>query len=341
MQEIELFVPGRLSLLGGLSDLKSPYLSINKELTPGTAIACGINKGIYAKVSKSENIYFEMNGKNISWELDKEKLLQEAKSGSFYSYLVGTIYYIIEKYEQVKGITIKITKMDLPIKKGLASSAAICVLIAKAYNELYNLNLSIEKIKEIAYEGEHIALSQCGRLDQICALGKSLVKIDFYENTSKTTEIKVKKELNFVIADLNGKKNTKKIMRDLNNCFPFMENENQKVVYEMMGEKNRVLVENAKRYIENGDIISLGKTLNEAQILIDNMSIVCSEFKAPILHKTLNDEYIKSLSYGGKGIGSGGDGSIQILAKDKKSQELLIDYFKNTLKMEAFKVDIK
>ncbi len=341
MHEIELFVSGRLSLLGGLSDLKSPYLSINKELKPGMAIACGINKGIYAKVHKSENVKFEMNEKHYEWKKDKEELLKEARSGSFCSYLAGTICYIMENYEDISGITVKITKMDLPIKKGLSSSAAICVLMAKAYNELYNLKLSVEEIKEIAYEGEHIALSQCGRLDQVCALGNSLVKIDFYENTTSTTEIKVKEELNFVIADLKGKKDTKKIMKELNACFPFMKDEKQKVVYEMMGDKNEILVEKAKKYIENGNKVALGKVLNEAQLLIDKMSIVCSEFKAPLLHKTLTDKYIKSLSYGGKGIGSGGDGSIQILAKDKKSQKLLVEYLNNTLKMEAFEVDIK
>ena len=32
MEKIELFVPGRLGIIGEISDLVSPYLSINKEL---------------------------------------------------------------------------------------------------------------------------------------------------------------------------------------------------------------------------------------------------------------------------------------------------------------------
>lgn len=340
MEKLDLFVPGRLSLLGGLSDLASPYLSINKELKHGMAIACGINKGIYATVSKSEFLEFKMEDKEIKHLMNEEDLLKEAQSGSFYSYIAGTVLYVMQKCN-VKGLKINVNKMDLPIKKGLSSSAAICVLIVKAFNELYNLSLTIDEIREFAYEGEHLALSKCGRLDQVCALGESLVKIDFYENYATTEEIKVKEELNMVVADLKAQKDTRKIMNDLNNCFPFVKNENQKAVHEMMGIKNQKLVKEAQICIENGNKERLGKILQEAQLLIDNMKVVCSEFNAPILHKTLSDQYIKSLSYGGKGIGSGGDGSIQILAKDKQSQQLLIDYINNTLKMEAFGVDIK
>lgn len=340
MEEIELFVPGRLSLLGGLSDLVSPYLSLNKELKHGMAIACGINKGIYATVSKCKNIEFKMQEKEINLPLVKEVIKKEAQSSSFYSYIAGTVLYMLENYN-VEGLKIIITKMDLPIKKGLSSSAAICVLIVKAYNELYKLNLSIDEIREAAYEGEHLALSKCGRLDQVCALGKNLVKIDFFENCATTQTIEVKEELNMIIADLKAHKDTRKIMNDLNNCFPFIKNEEQKAVHEMMGEKNQKLVIEAKECIENGNKKRLGEILNEAQILIDNMNVVCSEFNAPILHKTLSDQYIKELSYGGKGIGSGGDGSVQILAKNKECQKQLIEYINNTLKMEAFGVDIK
>jgi hypothetical protein len=52
------------------------------------------------------------------------------------------------------------------------------------------------------------------------------------------------------------------------------------------------------------------------------------ELAAPVLHSFLNDEKIKSLAYGGKGVGSQGDGSVQFLAKDAPSQEALCGYLK-------------
>lgn len=340
MKQMELFVSGRISLLGGLSDLVSPYLSENKQLIPGCAIASGIENGIYAKVSKSDKLEFEMEEKRLSIEMNNKDLEQEIEINPFYSYICGVALCMKQKYN-VEGIKVIVTKMDLPIKKGLASSAAICVLVTRAFNKLYDLNLTIDEERELAYEAEHLAGSTCGRLDQVCASGKKLYKITFYENHTDLQEIKVKKEIHMVVADLNGKKDTKRIMTDLNKCFPNPHNENEKLVHEMVGIKNKELVDEAQKCIETGNIPRLGEILKEAQILIDRTSVVCKELEAKILHKVLDDETIKRLSYGGKGIGSGGDGSVQILAKNKEAQKELMEYFNTKLKMNAFTINLK
>ena len=340
MEYIELFVPGRLSLLGGLSDLVSPYLSLNNKLIPGCAIATPIDKGIYAIVKKDKNLIFNMDEKKLNIEMNEKNLKKEIDDNTFYSYICGVALYIKKKYE-VEGLNIQITKMDLPIKKGLSSSAAISILITKAFNKLYNLNLSEYEIKEIAYEGEHLAGSKCGRLDQETVTQDGLVRITFYENYSESKTVFVKEEINMVVADLNSKKNTSKIMRDFNNCFPYAKDKKQKTVHDMVGIKNMKLVDKAAKYIQKGNKRKLGKVLNKIQKLIDRTYVVCDELKAPKLHEVLKDKNIQKLSYGGKGVGSGGDGSVQILAKDRKAQYELLKYFKEKLKMEAFEINIK
>jgi UTP-glucose-1-phosphate uridylyltransferase len=52
------------------------------------------------------------------------------------------------------------------------------------------------------------------------------------------------------------------------------------------------------------------------------------QLSAPKLHRFLQDENIKRLSYGGKGVGSQGDGAIQFLAKDALTQKQLTEYLK-------------
>lgn len=339
MKTIKLFVPGRVSLLGGLSDLVSPYLGQNKNLIPGTAISVCINKGIYATVSKSEFLEFEMENRKLKINMNENELEEQIKHNTFYSYICGVVLCMKKKYK-INGIKIKITKMDLPMKKGLASSAAICVLTVKAFNQLYNLKLTKEQEKELAYQGEHLAGSECGRLDQLSVSEEKMQKITFFENHAEAEEIKIKEKLNMVIADLKAFKDTKKILTDLSGCFPFPHNKEEEIVHEILGLKNKELVEEAKRCIENGDKPQLGQVLSEAQKLLDRASIVCDELEAKVLHKVLEDEIIKKYSYGGKGIGSGGDGSVQILAKDKQAQSILIEYFNNELKMEAFGVDL-
>ena len=72
---------------------------------------------------------------------EHQELKRVAKSGSFSAIVAGVASYMLEWYK-VGGVRIRITKMTLPMKSGLSSSAAICVLVARAFNLLYNLNLN-------------------------------------------------------------------------------------------------------------------------------------------------------------------------------------------------------
>ena len=92
--------------------------------------------------------------------------------------IAGVAYQALIRY-QVGGLAIDNYLMDLPLKKGLSSSAAICVLVARAFNQLYNLGLTIEAEMDLAYWGERTTHSQCGRLDQACAYGNQPILMTF------------------------------------------------------------------------------------------------------------------------------------------------------------------
>ncbi len=339
--KVELFVPGRVCLVGELSDLVSEYLGEhNPELIPGEAIAVGINKGIYATVEKSDRLVFKMEAKNLNIAMDIGQIAKITRGNEFFSYVCGTTEYMMKNYN-VGGIQIVVDKMDLPIQKGLSSSAAVCVLVARAFNILYDLNLPVEEEMKIAYEGEHLTGSGCGRLDQICATGKKLSHIIFYKDYAKYTKVKVQKKIYLVIADLKAKKDTKKILSSLRRGIENPTNEDEYKARVLVGEENKKMVEESIRAIEAGDLKRLGEMFIVAQKLIDDTSNICDELIAPILHRTLNDPYIQSLTYGGKGIGSNGEGSVQFVSKDKDSQQLLIDYLNNVLCMDAFEFNIE
>jgi UTP-glucose-1-phosphate uridylyltransferase len=82
--------------------------------------------------------------------------------------------------------------------------------------------------------------------------------------------------------------------------------------------------------------------MTEAQVVFDSMvAPACpAELTAPVLHTFLNDEKIKNLIYGGKGVSSQGDGSIQFLAKDALSQCALCEYLKEK-GLSPYKLTIK
>lgn len=348
MVKQKIFVPGRLCLFGEHSDWAGKYQTMNADIVAGTALVTGIEQGIYAEVEKSK--VFEVYStapeianiwKDFQCRMDFQALKEIAHNGSFFSYCAGVASYMLEWYK-VGGVKITITKMDMPMKSGLSSSAAICVLVCRAFNMLYKLNLNTMGEMNIAYWGELRTSSRCGRLDQACAFGVCPVKMTFGGEEVDVENFNIKSELYWVFSNLNGEKDTIKILADLNKAYPFATNEKEKNEQKALGEINQEIISRAITAMRNGDAEGLGKLMTEAQAIFDKyIAPMCpEELTAPKLHAMLNDEYIKSLSYGGKGVGSQGDGSIQFLAKDKECQFKLLEYLKSK-GLQAYSLTIK
>lgn len=338
---VTLFVPGRISIIGEISDFVCDYKKYNDDIICGSAIASSIDEGIYAVAKKSDNFIFKYDKDIFKCKMNNKELEKESISDSFYSYVCGVALYINQCYD-VNGIDIEIKYNQLKIKKGLASSAAISVLVAKAFNLIYELDLEPYEIMKIAYEGEHIAKSMCGRLNQICAKGIHLSKINFEKECLDIESINVKEDLNFVIVDLNGMKNTKNILSKLHSCLPFPKTDKERALFKFLCRDNNYIVEKAKCYIEKGDKISLGQLLLETQELVDEVtSFLGEDFKLPRLHKLLYDENIQKNIYGAKSIGYGGDGAVELLAKDETSQKRLDEYITNKLGLTTYICNIK
>ncbi len=343
---VDLFVPGRLCIMGEHSDWAGRHRIMNSNIIPGEAIVTGIKQGIYATVMRDDkfSVVSEIDafgGQAFTCEMNKKKLETVAKEGGFFSYVAGVASYMLESY-MVGGINITVNKMDLPIKMGLSSSAAICVLVARAFNQLYNLNLSTQEEMNIAYIGELRTPSRCGRLDQACAFGIKPVKMVFDGYEVKVEPISIKKPLYFVVADLKKKKDTIKILNNLHKSYPFAENRRDNNVHDALGKDNRKYVTEAVEAMEKGNVQKLGRVMNEFQHNFDEKVAPASieQLRAPVLHSVLQDEKIMELTYGMKGVGSQGDGAVQFLAKNKECQEKLIHYLENVKEMTAFSLSL-
>ena len=345
---IKLFVPGRLCLFGEHTDWAGHYRTMNADIAPGAAIVTGIEQGVYAEVEKSSLFEvqsvapeIEKQWQDFACRMDEQELKRIAKSGSFFCYCAGVASYMLEWYK-VGGVRIKITSMTLPMKSGLSSSAAICVLVARAFNLLYNLNLNTLGEMNIAYVGELRTSSRCGRLDQACAFGVKPNLMTFDGDEVEVQSLNVKKPLYWVFADLCGEKNTVRILRDLNKAYPFASNEQEEREHQALGVLNQEIVQRAIKYMAEGEVELLGKLMTEAEQLFDShvMPMSPEELSAPKLHATLADPNILPLVYGGKGVGSHGDGSVQFLARDPDCQQRLVDYL-NEQGLRAYSLTIK
>lgn len=346
-KKINIFVPGRLCLFGEHSDWAGLQKTMNSQIVSGCAIVTGIEQGIYGRAERADvfsvtSTLPEYHGASFSCEMDMNKLRMTAREGGFFSYVAGVASYICEWYH-VGGLHLEIVDMTLPMKSGLSSSAAICVMVAKAFNQLYDLHMNTLGLMNIAYWGEQRTPSRCGRLDQACAFGVNPVVMTFDGNELDVDRITVKKPLYYVFADLMAGKDTVKILAELNRGYPFAHNKMEERLHDALGKDNQIITSRAISYISGGDAEKLGVLMTEAQALFDEkVAPMCpEELTSPVLHSILEDAMVKSLTYGGKGVGSQGDGTVQFLAKDTKTQKELVTYLQKEKGMTAYSLTLK
>ena len=343
---INLFVPGRLCLFGEHSDWAGMYRTVNAEIVKGYAIVSGTEQGIYATAEKADTFIMSSGGEipgEEHWEceMDTAKLIAAAQQGGYFSYVAGVASYINDNYS-VGGVKITILKRDLPIKSGLSSSAAICVLVARAFNQLYHLKMNVKGEMQAAFRGEQRTPSRCGRLDQACAYGVKPVLMEFDGVELDSRELRAGATFHWVIANLMASKDTIKILADLNKAYPFADNDRERAVQEALGPDNKRIIEKGIELLEQGDAQGLGALMTESQANFDaKVMPQCTELIAPVLHSVLNDSNIMQWIYGAKGVGSQGDGTVQFLAKDEQCAKALQQYLDKERGMPSFTLTLK
>lgn len=346
---MELFVPGRICIFGEHSDWAGGYRRINADVEKGYTLITGTDQGIYAEVEPHPTSLVlssttEEGEKIGPYEIPMEPnaLLEEAQKGGFWSYIAGVAYQVLTNYH-VRGLVIDNYKTDLPVKKGLSSSAAICVLAARAFNRVYDLKLTIRGEMELAYMGEITTPSRCGRMDQGCAFGNRPVLMVFDGDRLDTIELQVEEEMHFVVVDLGAEKDTMEILNRLNRCYPFAENDLEKGVQELLGPINKRITNQAAELLTTSQGEQLGKLMEEAQTFFDRYATpVCpEELTAPVLHKILEHPPLKPHIWGGKGVGSQGDGTAQFLAKSLADQQAVIEILERDLGVQCLELTMR
>ena len=345
---MKIFVPGRICLFGEHSDWAGGYRRINADLEKGYTLITSTNQGVYAEVKPHPTkLIFrttlsdgERKGP-FELPMESEALLAEAEKGGFFSYAAGVAHQILTHY-RVRGIEIDNYRTDLPVKKGLSSSAAICVLVARAFNRVYDLKMTTRGEMESAYTGEITTPSRCGRMDQGCAYGRP-VMMSYDGDRLDVKEFNVPNDLYFVIVDLAASKDTKEILSALNRCYPFAEDQLQRNVQEYLGPISARITNAAHGALRGGDADRIGQLMTEAQAEFDShLQPACpSQLTAPVLHQLLEYEPLQPYILGGKGVGSQGDGSAQFIVPDKQSQRKVIDIIERDLKMPCLELAIE
>ena len=345
---IELEVPGRLCLLGEHSDWAGAYRESHPELSPGYCLVAGTDQSIVARAHPLRRRVRlsavlpcgEVRGP-VEFPADLRTLDRAAREGGFFSYVAGVAAEILERY-RAGGLDLRAVRSDLPIGRGLSSSAAICVLAVRAFNRLYDLGLSERDEMELAYRGERRAGSECGRMDPVCALGRSPLVLTFDGEGLEIEAVSPGTPFELLVVDLGGAKDTRRILRDLNRCFPDTSGRLAAGVRSALGPMSAELVRRAAEVLRSGTPAELGALMTEAQAVFDRLvAPACPELRAPCLHEVLDHPTVRELAFGGKGVGSQGDGCAQLVAKGPEERSELSRRLDGSLGLRSFPLTIR
>ena len=329
LAEVDLFVPGRICLFGEHSDWAAQY-----GLHGGYCLVIGTDQGLSAVARPADDFAVETpvpddagratgRTRAARCPCDAESLLSVAKDETeFFRYCAGVAHEMLRSQRPVAGLDLRITAMDLPLRKGVSSSAAVCILVAKAFDAVYRLGLFPYELMEFAYRGERLTGSQCGRMDQACIYGKTPVLLAFTRAEAvRVDPIFPARPVHAFFVDLAGRKDTVKILADPQQAYLASPG-----LQEALGPANERIARRAYRALGAGDAAELGRLMTEAQQNFDRLVAPHSpdELASPLLHELLAESAVAPHVYGGKGVGSQGDGTAQFIARSAADRDAAV-----------------
>lgn len=322
------FVPGRVCLVGEHSDWAGGLRSSHPVLAAGHAVVACTREGLDVSATRrSDDALVLSSAIGGALTLEPEELLAAARGKGPWRYAAGVAFVLRDRWD-VTGADISI-ESSLPAAKGLSSSAALCVGVARAFNKLYGLQLTSAGEMDVAYAGERLTGSMCGRMDQCVALGAGAVAVMTFDGDVTTHSVvpTPAAPVWIVFADLAASKDTTIILRDMQAAVTGGETPEGQRLIDALGARNETIVRNVAEALVDGDSKRLGALYSEAQQVFDACAMpVCpDQLTAPRLHEVMSLPELQPYIYGAKGVGSQGDGTVQFVARgEAEARELIL-----------------
>ena len=201
---------------------------------------------------------------------------------------------------------------NLPSFSGLGASAASSVAIARAIAEELSLDLSDEKINEIAYEAEKAYAGTPSGIDNTAATYGGLIwfKKNIAGGPNDIERLSVKRPVEIIIGSTGKVANTKAMVEGV----AVRKRENPEK-YDSIFKKAEKLSPTGRKALENYDLKKIGELMNENHRLLQEIEVSSKELDL------LVDLSKKHGAFGSKLTGGGGGGCITALTPGKELQE--------------------
>ncbi len=225
---------------------------------------------------------------------------------------INRILEVMNIDTQKQGLKI-IFEGDLLAGSGVGASAASCVSLARALDDEFKLGLPIEKINEIAWEGEFAYHGTPSGVDNTasCYGGLMLFHLKNGDINQKTVEkIKVKAPIDIVLGNSGVSANTAVL-----DSLVEKQRENDPKLFDSRMQKITEQVLQVKDALLNYDLETVGKIMTDNHKILIDMGLSHEK----LIH--LCDLALKNGAYGAKLTGGGMGGFMIAIVPDKITQE--------------------
>ncbi|PVX25326.1 MAG: mevalonate kinase [Candidatus Bathyarchaeum sp.] len=232
-----------------------------------------------------------------------------------------------KKMQQLESIERMLTAMNMDPKKtamdiwlggnlpgfsGLGASAASSVAIARAIAEEYGLELSDEKINDVAYEAEKAYAGNPSGIDNTAATFGGLIwfKKNLNRGSNAIEQLNIREPVEIVIGNTGIVANTKAMVAGV-----AQRKEQNPKEYGVIFKQAEDLAHKGRNALEEFDLRKVGELMNQNHRLLQEIEVSCKELD------TLVELARKQGAFGAKMTGGGGGGCMLALTPGKMLQE--------------------
>jgi len=214
---------------------------------------------------------------------------------------------------------------NLPGFSGLGASAASSVAIARAIAKEFEIDLSDEKINDIAYEAEKAYAGNPSGIDNTAATFGGLIwfKKNLNEDSNTIEQLSIREPVEIVIGNTGIVANTKAMVAGVAE-----RKQRNPQKYDAIFKQAENLAHKGRKALEEFDLRKVGELMNENHRLLQEIEVSCKEL-----------DYLVDLArgqgaFGAKMTGGGGGGCMLALTPGKELQEKVASAIEN----EGYKV---
>jgi mevalonate kinase len=214
---------------------------------------------------------------------------------------------------------------NLPGFSGIGASAASSVAVARALAEEFEMNLSDERINEIAYEAEKAYAGSPSGIDNTVATYGGLIWFSKNLNEGPNTieRLSIREPVEIVIGNTGVVADTKEMVAGVAE----RKKGNPEKYDSLFGQAERLAFE-ARKALEDFDLRTVGKLMDKNHGLLQEIEVSCEELDY------LVDLAREEGALGAKLTGGGGGGCMVALTPGKEVQETVAA----AMEEEGFKV---